>query len=154
MKRAIKSPKVYFRDAGLAAYLTRWLTPETLATGAMAGHIFETFAVSEVLKSYANEGLDYRNYVSYYRGKDRRRKKANGEAVETESEIDLILEENGTLYPVEIKLTDKPTANDAAAFTLLDKVTGKVRGPGAVLCTCPMPGRLRENLMALPIWFV
>lgn len=154
LKRAIKSPKVYFRDAGLAAYLTRWLTPETLATGAMSGHVFETFAVSEILKSYANEGLDYRNYVSYYRGKDRRRKKENGEIIETESEIDLILEENGTLYPVEIKLTDKPTAKDAAAFTLLDRVTGKIRGPGAVICTCPMPGRLRDNLMALPIWFV
>lgn len=75
LKRAIKSPKLYFRDTGLACYLTRWLTPETLAYGAMSGSVFETFVVSEILKSFANEGLDYRHYVSYYRGRDRKKVK-------------------------------------------------------------------------------
>ena len=68
LKRAIKTPKVYFRDTGLAAYLTRWLTPETLANGAMSGAFFETFVISEILKSYSNRGIDYRYCVSYYRG--------------------------------------------------------------------------------------
>lgn len=154
LRRAIKAPKVYFRDTGLVAYLTRWLTPETLATGAMAGHVFETFVVSEILKSYANEGLDYRDFVFYYRGKDRKRTRADGEEIEAESEIDLILEENGTLYPIEIKLADKPNANAAAAFPLLDQVKGKTRGPGAVICSCSMPGKLRDNLTALPVWYI
>ncbi|WP_455147676.1 ATP-binding protein, partial [Stomatobaculum longum] len=69
LKRAIKTPKLYFRDTGLAAYLTRWLTVETLANGAMSGAFFETFVISEILKSYANRGLDYRYFVSYYRGR-------------------------------------------------------------------------------------
>jgi hypothetical protein len=81
LKRAIKTPKLYFRDTGLAAYLTRWLTPETLATGAMSGEFFETFVISEILKSYSNKGLDYRYFVSYYRGKDKKKVKKNGEEI-------------------------------------------------------------------------
>ena len=73
LKRAIKTPKMYFRDTGLAAYLTRWLTPETLASGAMSREFFETFVISEILKSYSNKGLDYRYFVSYYRGKDKKK---------------------------------------------------------------------------------
>ena len=87
LKRAIKTPKLYFRDTGLAAYLTRWLTVETLANGAMSGAFFETFVISEIIKSYANRGLDYRYFVSYYRGRDLKST--------TESEIDFIIEENG-----------------------------------------------------------
>lgn len=106
LKRAIKSPKLYFRDTGLVCYLTRWLTAENLAYGAMSRPVFETFAVSEILKSFSNEGLDYRYFVSYYRGRDRKKADESGEA--KEAEIDLIIEENGTLYPVEIKKTRRP----------------------------------------------
>ena len=154
LKRAIKSPKLYFRDTGLAAYLTRWLTPETLSAGAFAGHLFETFVVSEILKSFSNEGLDYRDFVSYYRGRDRKTMKRNGQVVEVDGEIDLVIHENGTLYPIEIKKTGKPTANDAAAFQALDAVKGANRGDGAVICLCHAPGRLRENVMAIPVWYV
>ncbi|MDE7266315.1 MAG: ATP-binding protein, partial [Lachnospiraceae bacterium] len=103
LKRAIKSPKLYFRDTGLVCYLTRWLSAENLAYGAMSGPIFETFVVSEILKSYSNEGLDYRFFVSYYRGRDKKKVEENGETREQEMEIDLIIEENGILYPIEIK---------------------------------------------------
>ena len=95
LKRAIKTPKVYFRDTGLAAYLTRWMTPETLAVGAMSGAMFETFVISEILKSYSNQGIDYRYCVSYYRGKDKKRVRPDGQETQVESEIDLIIEENG-----------------------------------------------------------
>ena len=61
---------LYFRETGLAAYLTRWLPPETLANGAMSGAFFETYVISEILKSYSNRGLDYRYFVSYYPGKE------------------------------------------------------------------------------------
>lgn len=146
LKRAIKTPKVYFRDTGLAAYLTRWLTPETLANGAMSGAFFETFVISEILKSYSNRGIDYRYCVSYYRGRDKKKT--------SENEIDLIIEENGTLYPVEIKRSSRVTADQTSAFSVLDGIPDKKRGMGAVICMCPQPGALRENILQLPVWYI
>lgn len=146
LKRAIKTPKVYFRDTGLAAYLTRWLTPETLANGAMSGAFFETFVISEILKSYSNRGIDYRYCVSYYRGRDKKKT--------SENEIDLIIEENGTLYPVEIKRSSKVTADQTSAFSVLDGIPDKKRGMGAVICMCPQPGVLMENILQLPVWYI
>ncbi len=154
LKRVIKTPKMYFRDTGLAAYLTRWLTPETLANGAMSGEIFETFVISEILKSYSNRGLDYRYFVSYYRGKDKIRKKKNGDIVQEEAEIDFIIEENGILYPIEIKLNANVTADMTSAFRVLDNLPEKKRGMGAVVCMCPMPGMLRENVLQIPCWYI
>ncbi len=154
LKRAIKTPKVYFRDTGLASYLTRWLTPETLAYGAMAGNMFETFVISEILKSYSNQGIDYRYCVSYYRGKDKKRIRRDGKEIEVEGEIDFIIEENGVLYPIEIKKNTSETAYAASAFQVLDKVEDKKRGMGAVISMCPAPGMLRENVLELPVWFV
>lgn len=154
LKRAIKTPKLYFRDTGLASYLTRWLTPETLAMGAMSGHMFETFVISEIIKSYANKGIDYRYCISYYRGKDKKIVKKDGEKREIESKIDLIIEENGILYPIEIKQNSQMSADETAAFTILDKIDDKKRGTGAIVCLCPQPGMLRENLLQLPVWYI
>ena len=154
LKRVIKTPKMYFRDTGLVAYLTRWLTPDTLANGAMRGEIFETFVISEILKSYSNRGLDYKYFVSYYRGKDKIRKKKNGDIVQKEAEIDFIIEENGILYPLEIKLNANVTADMTAAFRVLDDLPEKKRGMGAVVCMCSMPGMLRENVLQIPCWYV
>ena len=154
LKRIIKTPKLYFRDTGLAAYLTRWLTPETLAAGAMSGAFFETFVISEILKSYSNRGLDYRYFVSYYRGKDNRKIKKNGSVIQKESEIDFIIEQNGMLYPIEIKMNNKVSADMTSAFTILDKIPDKKRGTGAVICMCSMPGALRENVFQIPYWYI
>lgn len=154
LKKAIKTPKVYFRDTGLAAYLTRWLTPEALAYGAMSGAMFETFVISEILKSYSNRGIDYRYCVSYYRGRDKKKVRRDGQTYETESEIDLIIEENGVLYPVEIKQSATVTSAQTSAFTVLDKVPDKKRGAGALICTCPQPNLLRENILQLPVWYI
>lgn len=154
LKRAIKTPKLYFRDTGLAAYLTRWLTPETLATGAMSGEFFETFVISEILKSYSNRGLDYRYFVSYYRGKDKKKVKKNGEETYEEAEIDFIIEQNGILYPIEIKQSSNVSADMTSAFQILDKIPEKKRGTGAVVCMCSMPGSLRENVLQIPYWFI
>ena len=154
LKRAVKTPKLYFRDTGLACYLTRWLSPETLAYGAMSGHMFETFVISEILKSFANTGLDYRHFVSYYRGHDKIKQKVNGETVISEGEIDLIIEEDGVCYPIEIKQNSNISVTDTSAFMVLDKLENKKRGMGAVICNCPQPGMLRENIMQLPVWYI
>jgi hypothetical protein len=146
LKRAIKTPKIYFRDTGLACYLTRWLTADALKCSAVAGSMFETFLVSEILKSYANEGKDYKFNIFYYRGKD---KNANGE-----NEIDLIIEENGIIYPIEIKMTGNPKASMAAANVILDKIPNKTRGMGVILCLIDKKTYLRENLVALPIEYI
>ncbi len=146
LNRAIHTPKVYFRDTGLACYLTRWLTADALKNSAVAGSMFETFLVSEILKSYSNEGLDYRFSIFYYRGKDKR--------VSGENEIDLIIEENGVLYPIEIKMTGNPKASMAATNTVLDKIDARKRGMGVILCMVDKKTYLRENLVALPVSYI
>lgn len=146
LSRAIKTPKIYFRDTGLACYLTRWLTADALKNSAVAGNMFETFVVSEILKSYINEGKDYRFNIFYYRGKDKN--------IQSENEIDLIIEENGVLYPVEIKMTGNPKANMGATNPILDKVSEKKRGLGIILCLVDKKTYLRENLLALPIEYI
>ena len=146
LTRAIKTPKIYFRDTGLACYLTRWLSPETLMNSAVAGNMFETFVVSEILKSYSNEGRDYRFSIFYYRSKDKR---SSGE-----NEIDLVIQEDGKLYPVEIKMTGNPKADMGAANQVLDKIPDKKRGTGVILCLINKKTYLRENLIALPIEYI
>ena len=146
LNRAIKTPKIYFRDTGLVCYLTRWLTADALKNSAVAGNMFETFVVSEILKSYSNEGKDYRFQIFYYRGKDR---SASGE-----NEIDLIIEEDGVLYPVEIKMSGNPKASMGAANQVLDKIPDKKRGMGIILCLIDKKTYLRENLVALPINYI
>lgn len=146
LTRAIKAPKVYFKDTGLACYLSRWLSADALKNSAVAGNMFETFIVSEILKSYTNEGKDYRSQIFYYRGKD---KKAS-----IENEIDLIIEENGIIYPVEIKMTGNPKVSMASANTVLDRIPDKKRGNGIILCLIDRKTYLRENLIALPITYI
>lgn len=154
LNRAIKTPKLYFRDTGLCCYLTRWLTPETLKNGAMAGAMFETFVVNEILKSYSNEGLEYDFNVFYYNGKDKKRKKENGEEVEIDGEIDLILQEDGFLYPIEIKMSASPKVDMASEFDILDGVPDKKRGLGVIICLYDKKLYLRENLVALPLEYI
>ena len=127
-KRAIKTPKVYFLDTGLAAYLTKWNTPDVLKNGAMAGAFFESFVISEIIKSYYNRGI-LEPPIYFYRDKEM-------------NEIDLIIEEGGKLYPIEIKKHADPARRDIEAFDLLDKIGGAKRGSGGVIC-------LYDNLITL-----
>lgn len=147
LKRTVRTPKLYFRDTGLAAYLTRWMTPDQLSAGAMAGQIFETFVVSEILKSYSNCGMDYRLFISYYRGKDVR----EGEG---DDEIDLIIEQNGKYYPIEIKKNEKVSEHQAASFRVLDRIPGNKRGTGAIISNAAMPSQIGENLLSIPVWYI
>ena len=154
LSRAIKTPKVYFRDTGLAAYLASWLTPATLENGAMNGAFFETFVINEIIKSYINQGKDYRKRIYYYRGKDKVKKTANGIDTFEENEIDLIIEENGILYPIEIKKTTNPKSEMASAFDVLDKDIDKKRGMGVIICRSDYKLKLRDNLYALPVEYI
>lgn len=119
-KRAIKTPKIYFTDTGLAAYLTRWMTTETLKIGANAGSFFENYVISEVYKSYCNAGI-LEPPLYFYRDKE-------------QNEIDLMIQEGNILYPIEIKKYADPKRSDVDAFKLLDKIPGIIRGIGGVVC--------------------
>ena len=154
LNRAIKTPKLYFRDTGLCCYLTRWLTPETLKNGSMAGAIFETFVINEVLKSFSNEGMDYDFDVFYYSGKDRKKRNKSGDMVDVDREIDLIIQEGEVLHPIEIKMSTMPQSEMASEFDVLDRIPDKRRGLGAIICLIDRKMYLRENLVALPVGYI
>ena len=142
------------RDTGLAAYLTNWTTKDQLKNGAMNGPFFETFVINEILKSYSNEGLEYDFNVFYYNGKDKKKRRENGEEVEVDGEIDLIILENGILYPIEIKMSTMPKAAMASEFEVLDGIPDKKRGMGTIICLIDRKLYLRENLVALPLEYL
>jgi predicted AAA+ superfamily ATPase len=119
-KRLVKTPKLYFLDTGLACWLLGWNTPEQLTSGAMWGHIFESFVFAEILKSYYNDG-NVTPELYYYRDKDK-------------NEIDLIVKDGSVLHPVEIKTTSDPTKSMIRAFRYLEGIPGMTLGKGAVAC--------------------
>ncbi|MDR1997305.1 MAG: ATP-binding protein [Candidatus Margulisbacteria bacterium] len=135
-KRFIKRPKLYFMDTGLCAYLTEWNTPEVLEKGAMSGAIFETFVITEIIKSYQHNGLFPALY--YYRDN-------------VQTEIDLLLAQNGLLYPIEIKKTANPSRNDISAFEQLAKI-GEKPGYGALICLTDRARPLTDKASAISIW--
>ena len=140
MKRAIKTPKLYFLDTGLAAYLTRWNSPEVLKTGAMAGAFFESFVISEIIKSYYNAGISDPP-IYFYRDKDM-------------NEIDLLIENNGTLYPIEIKKHADPQKSDAKAFKLIDSIPNVKKGQGGIVCLYDNLVTLTEGVKVIPIKYL
>lgn len=140
LKRAIKTPKVYFMDTGLLAYLTRWLTKETLKLGAAAGNVFETFVISEIIKSFYNAGIS-KPSLYFYRDKDKK-------------EIDLIIEDGQDLYPVEIKMTGKPEAKMAKNFSILKNIPNVNVKLGVILCQYDKKIWIKEDLISIPIEYL
>jgi hypothetical protein len=139
-KRAVKTPKLYFLDTGLAAYLTRWNTVDTLKNGAMSGAFFETFVISEIIKSYYNKGIAVPP-LYFYRDKDQK-------------EIDLLIEEGDTLYPLEVKKHAETNAGDLANFAVLDRLQDKKRGTGGVICTYDRLLTLSGEDKVIPISYI
>lgn len=125
LMRAIKTPKLYFRATGLACYLSRWNSWASLESSAVSVNMFEIFVVSEIIKSYINEGHEYNFNIFYYRGNDKIKEHIDGDIVEKENEIDLIIEENGILYPIEIKKSANPTLTMVKSFKVLNNVLDK-----------------------------
>ncbi|MDO4839881.1 MAG: DUF4143 domain-containing protein, partial [Desulfovibrionaceae bacterium] len=137
--RIIKTPKVYFMDTGLACFLTGCSTPQLLENGYMSGAMLETFVVSEIVKSWWHNGKQPAIY--YYRDKDKR-------------EIDVIIEENLLLYPIEIRKKSNPGARDIKNFNVIEKVLGKKRGHGAVLCMAENYLPITQDTDAVPISYI
>lgn len=138
LKRTVKTPKVYFYDTGLVCYLTRWSSPDVAESGAMNGALLENFTVSEIMKSYQNAGLE--PYLYFYRDRDAK-------------EIDVILEGDGKLCPLEIKKTATPDKRLTRVFKVIEK-SPLERGTGAVLCMADHFSAFdRENLI-VPIWMI
>jgi predicted AAA+ superfamily ATPase len=139
-KRLLKTPKLYFLDTGLACFLLGWNTPEQLTKGAMWGHMFESFVIDEVLKSYYNDGIS-NPPLYFYRDKEK-------------NEIDLVIEEGDTLYPVEIKTSSDPNPSMAKQFRCLEGIPGKIAGEGAILCLTNTLLPLGEKLWAVPVGLI
>ena len=138
LKRTVKTPKMYFFDTGLAAYLTKYSNPEILMNGAINGAILENYTVAEIRKTWLNSAKEC--LLHYYRDKDT-------------NEIDMVIEADGELHPLEIKKSTNPGTELASAFKVLDK--GSVpRGAGAILCLREEISAIDRNTFILPIWMI
>lgn len=134
LQRMIKTPKLYFCDTGLCAYLTRWLTPDSLREGAASGHFYENYVVMELVKNYAyakNAAL-----LSFYRD-------------DNAKEIDVFVEENGKIHPLEIKLSANPPKKEIRKFDVIDK-TSLVHGRGGIVCMASVPFPLDDQNSLIP----
>jgi predicted AAA+ superfamily ATPase len=138
LKRTVKTPKMYFFDTGLVAYLTKYSSPEILMNGAINGAILENYTVAEIRKTWLNSAKEC--LMHYYRDKDT-------------NEIDMVVEADGELHPLEIKKSTNPGTELASAFKVLDK--GSVpRGTGAVLCLREELSAIDRSTFILPIWMI
>ncbi len=138
LKRTVKTPKMYFFDTGLVAYLTRYSDPEILMNGAINGAILENYTVAEIVRTYHNCAKEC--ILHYYRDKD-------------SNEIDLVIESDGMLHPLEIKKSVNPGTELAGTFKILDKASVK-RGVGAILCMRQELSAIDRNTYIIPIWMI
>ena len=150
LKRTTKMPLMHFIDTGLCAYLLKWGSPQTLEAGPMSSAFFESWVCSEIFKSYINAGKEPPLY--YYRDKDKR-------------EIDLLIYQDGTLYPIEIKKSASPGSGAVKHFTVLDPVTQPERfsglaqykteiGNGAVVCMANDLRPVDQKNWYVPVWVI
>lgn len=132
LQRLVKTPKLYFCDTGLCAFLTRWLTVESLRDGAASGHLYENYVVMELVKNYAYARSTA--LLTFYRDSNAK-------------EIDVFVEENGRIHPLEIKKSANPDKKEVKKFSVIDKTT-LVKGAGGVICMFPQPFPIdRDNLL-------
>ena len=140
-KYIVKAPKLYFFDTGLAAYLTRWNNAEALEMGAMSAEFFETWIVAEIYKSYANKGIvPPLYYLRNFNGK----------------ELDLIIYENGTAYPIAVKKSAHPQ-KAVKTFAILEPVSADAKikiGEGGIICFADDLLPAAQDLWYIPAWLV
>ena len=134
-KRIVRTPKLYFLDTGLAAYLARLSDPKNLALSYFAGAFFETYCVNEIIKGFSNN--DRKAEFYFYRDNH-------------QNEIDLVILEDGVLHPVEIKETMNPTVSDVKAFSQLSNSVYSI-GTGYVVCLVNRLTKIKDDVFAVPI---
>lgn len=135
--RAIKTPKMYFTDTGLACYLAGYSDAKTLERSAINGNMFETYVIMEIVKSFINDNKDPRLYLNFYRDSN-------------QVEIDLIITLNNTVYPIEIKKSKNPDKSMIKNFRILNKGEKEI-GEGGVICMVEKVVHLDEKNIAIPI---
>lgn len=138
LKRTVKTPKLYFFDTGFVAYLTKYSSPEILMNGAINGAILENYTVAEIRKTWTNDAKECNFH--YYRDKD-------------SNEIDMIIESDGELHPMEIKKSANPGSELTSAFKVIDKGSMQ-RGAGAILCLRDELSAADRNNYIVPIWMI
>ena len=134
LKRLSKTPKLYFCDTGLCAYLSMWLTPDVLMQGAASGHFYENYVVMELVKNYAYTKV--KANITYYRDSNAK-------------EIDVFIEENNVIHPLEIKKSANPDKREVKKYELLDKAQLS-RGNGGIVCMCEEPIPIDERSCFIP----
>jgi hypothetical protein len=134
LKRLVKTPKLYFCDTGLAAYLSMWTSKEVLMNGAASGHFYENYVVGEFARSYAYG--DTKANLTFYRDTNQK-------------EIDLIVEDGGTLHPIEIKKTANPEKKVIKAFDVLNTTENSL-GTGLVVCMTDKVFPINESNFMIP----
>ncbi|HPX48260.1 MAG TPA: ATP-binding protein [Treponemataceae bacterium] len=139
LKRITKMPLIHFLDTGLCAHLLRWGNPETLERGAMAGAFFESWVFSELYKSFLNAGREPPLY--YYRDKDKK-------------EIDILILQNGKVYPVEVKKSGSPGKDAIKHFSVLEPLSDVEVGTGSVVCMMNDLLPVNEKNWYVPVWLI
>lgn len=134
LKRLVKTPKLYFCDTGLAAYLSMWTSKDVLMNGAASGHYFENYVVGELLRN--NAYSETNTNMTYYRDTNQK-------------EIDVVIEENGVLHPIEIKKTSNPERKVVKSFDVLN-VSSNELGKGLVICMTDKVFPIDENNYMVP----
>lgn len=138
VKRIVKRPKLYFMDTGLACYLSLWNNPRALELSGMSGAFFETYVVSEIIKSYANAGIDIRSRLCYYRDNNSK-------------EIDLLIVQNGKIFPIEIKKSANPGKEALKNFNIIRGLSEFKAGRGCILCMAGSTLPIDEMNSLIPI---
>lgn len=135
-QRSIKTPKLYFMDTGLCCHLCGITTAEMAMNSPNSGALFETYVISEILKSHRHHGLDTAFY--FYRDKNQR-------------EIDLLIEAEGKVWPIEIKRTSSPKSEMVRHFDVINEA---VRGKGALICTAEKLLPLGKGAVTVPVGYI
>lgn len=138
LKRLAKTPKLYFTDTGLAAWLGAWPTPDTLMNGAASGAFYENAAVMEILMNLEAGPDPFQ--LSYYRDSNK-------------TEIDLLVRQDDAYHPLEIKQSARPRRQDTRKFAFLDR-NDLPRGPGGIVCMAPEPVAIDARDAYVPSWIL
>ncbi|MCD7921997.1 MAG: ATP-binding protein [Clostridiales bacterium] len=134
LKRLSKTPKLYFCDTGLCAYLSMWLTPDTLRNGAASGHFYENYVVMELVKNYAYAKSKVN--LTWFRDSNKK-------------EIDVFIEENDVIHPLEIKKSASPDRREIKKYSVIDKASLN-RGCGGIICMCEEPIPIDKDNCFIP----